>query len=200
MSDFVRGLVEPAKLSQLRDHVSGCAACGEAAAFYQRVQAAAFVPPEAAPPAIVAQAKAVFQTSKRLGKLRRATAKQILPGAGGWTMAGVRSAIHSGTAKHAVFKWVDFFVDLRAELQPETIRMSLVGQLANQTDPDGNLESVQVRLMTGQKTVAHAECNRLGEFALSFAPARRLYLEIDLPERQGLLKVPLKELNPEEMG
>ncbi len=198
LSDYVRFVVAPDRLSQMRKHISRCAKCAEAVAFYERLQVAAFVPEVAVPAEAVARAKSIFKPVRQYERRKRAVARQIFPAPGGWAMAGVRSAMQSGMARHAVYKWVDFCIDVRAEAQPETIRMSLVGQIANETDPDGNLESVQVRLMAGRKILAKAECNRIGEFALSFAPSRQLHLEIDLPERHGLLRVPLKELNTME--
>lgn len=195
--DFVRGLTPPAGHAHLHEHLMGCQDCTKELSFYQQVFKAAYVPSTLIPADVVAQAKSLFKVAVERQSPKRAIATQIFPAAGGWVLAGVRSAVNSGVAKHAVFQWVDYFVDVRTEVQPETISMSLVGQLANQADPEGNFESVRVRLMAGQKPIANAKCNRLGEFALTFTPARRLHLEIDLPERRGLLRVPLKVLNPE---
>lgn len=197
ISDYVRGLVTSERLVRAKDHVSQCGRCAETAAFYERVRSAAFVC-EPVPQELVGQAKALFQAKEKI-TARPKFARRVLPAISGWAMAGVRSALQSGAAKHVVYECGDFCVDLRSEVQPDTVRVSLVGQLANQSDPHQEFETVLVRLVAGKKTLEHTECNRLGEFALSFAPARRLHLEIELTTPSGTLKVPLKDLNPEEM-
>jgi len=199
LTDYVRGLASAEQAARLREHLAICRTCAVAAAFYGNVSNAAFVPPAPVPEHVVARAKALFRPAEeRQTLLRRVLARVAFSNAGGWALEGVRSAVHAGTAKHAVYQWEDFSVVLRSELQPDSVRVSLVGQIADQREPHSELDALQVRLVSGRKTVERTECNRLGEFALSFVPAGRLHLEIDLPRAKVSMKVPLNEVNPLE--
>jgi anti-sigma factor RsiW len=199
LTDYVRGLASAEQAARLREHLAICRTCAVAAAFYDKVSGAAFVPPAPVPEHVVARAKALFRPAEeRQTLLRRVLAQAAFSTAGGWALEGVRSAVHAGTAKHAVYQWENFSVVLRSELQSDSVRVSLVGQIADQREPHGELDILQVRLVAGRKTVERTECNRLGEFALSFVPAERLHLEIDLPQVKVSMKVPLTEVNPQE--
>jgi hypothetical protein len=199
LTDYVRGLASAERAAQLREHIAICQTCAVAAEFYSKVLGAAFVPPASVPEHVVERAKALFRpVEEHRTLLQRVLARAAFGNVGGWAFGGVRSAVHAGTAKHAVYQWEDFSVVLRSELQPDSVRVSLVGQIANQREPHMELNALEVRLIGGRKTVERTECNRLGEFALSFIPAGRLHLEIDLPSAKVSMKVPLDEVNPQE--
>ena len=199
LADYVRGLVNAEQAPRLREHLAICQTCAVAAAFYGKVSRAAFVPPAPVPDRVVARAKALFRPAEeRQTLLKLVLARAAFSNAGGWALEGVRSAVHAGMAKHAVYRWEDFSVVLRSELQPDSVRVSLVGQIANQREPQAELNALEIRLISRRKTVERTECNRFGEFALSFVPAGRLHLEIDLPSAKVSMKVPLNQLNPQE--
>jgi hypothetical protein len=128
--------------------------CAETIAFYERVSTAAFMTRTPVPPELVAMAKAVFRPEKRReAPVQRMSARRIMPSSNTWALAGIRSAMQSRVAKHAVYECGDFWVDPRSEVQPDTVRISLVGQLANQVEPQREFGSVPVRLVAGKKIV-----------------------------------------------
>jgi len=194
LSDYVRGLVLPDDRFQIETHLSGCAKCMEMLSFFQRVHTSVFVPASPLPPGVVAQAKGLFQAAyQQKPSARRVFAIRILGDAGIWAPVGVRSALQLGTAKQAAYEWTDYCVDLRSELQPDTVQVSLVGQIVSKKKPNDSLESVHVRLLTGQRTIHQTKCNRLGEFCLSYVPERRLGLEIDIQANVTMV-IPLDDL------
>lgn len=190
----VRGIATLEKLARVQRDVLQCDECREKQAFYERLRE------------VVLRA-----TGGSLCRTNRPDRKNIpteeLPGnpeaaghgapdfAGKQWMDPRRRAFHYGTAKYAFFECGDFDVELRSEKQPGTVLVSLVGQLAYQGEPHRVIDSVQVRLVAVKTTLQLTECNRLGEFVLSFAPARRLHLEIELPGQHSVLIVLLGGLN-----
>lgn len=195
MIDYSRGLVTSERLARLQDHLNSCVTCSAAAALYERITTAAFttVPPVSTE--LIAKAKAVFRSKEHPEpELRRRFVRQIMPGGGDWAVAGLRSAVQAGVARHAVYQCGDYYLDLRSETQPDTVRVALVGQLTNPSEPDQEFEDVQVRLVTGIRAAERTSCNRRGEFSLSYVPAPRLHLEIELLSSNVILRVPLQRL------
>ena len=203
LTDYVRGLTDQEERVEMEEHLSRCPICQKSAAFYKAVNESAFTPAWPIPAEVVASAKAILAQERKLkpARARRfagVLAQLIFPESGEWAVAGVRSAMQSGAARQAVYQWGNYFLDLRSESQPDTDERLLVGQVSNHLDAEEDMGTVQVRIVRGTQIAGDCLCNALGEFALAYLPSPRVHLEVNLPKSEICIKVPLKDVYPED--
>ena len=91
--------------------------------------------------------------------------------------------------KRAVYRRGAYCIDLCAEAEPNSIRTSLVGQIA-----DAPMGDIPVALMAGKRILEQKSCNGLGEFVLEFVSSRRLRVKFDLRSEGLAIEVSLKDL------
>jgi hypothetical protein len=192
LNDFARGLRRDP-----HPHLAECMDCANLLSFLRKVSESATsvdVPLE-----VVNEAKRIFpgsQDSAPTGSLKQVLARLVFLQTGGQQLAEVRSL--QPAARQALYRFGDYCIDLRAEEQPDSIKTSLVGQIANQRDPLVPLSEVPVALLAGKRVLQQSTCNGLGEFVLDFVGNRRLRLKFDLPSDGLSIEVPLKDLSSEE--
>jgi len=203
ISDFVRGIVDAQRQTVIREHVSHCRDCADAIVFFEKLWQSAASALTPVPDEVVAEAKSLFRDEVLNRQMQKRFLKEVFPRlvfplGPDWAASGVRSTAQSGMSKQAVYQWGDIFVDLRSELQSDTERLSLVGQISDQR---GSLEApndIRIQILDGAKTVNETQCNELGEFTLVYMPARGLCLNIELPRAAVGMKVMLKDLTPQD--
>jgi hypothetical protein len=107
--------------------------------------------------------------------------------------APVRAASSEGP-RQLFYRAGRFAVRLRTEQQPETGRVSLVGQVMDEHKPDDFLPGVTVMVFSGSEAIDRTLTNRLGEFEFEGAPAEEpLQLAIGLAADGFLtVAVPIK--------
>jgi hypothetical protein len=108
--------------------------------------------------------------------------------------AGIRA--EDRLSRHLVYQAENYYLDLQLEYQPSG-RVTLIGQLANQSAPAVSTANVPVCLMERSTLLATTLCNDLGEFHLECAPSRYLRLHLPLPTAGKQLEVPLSDLDPD---
>jgi hypothetical protein len=189
--DFVRHTGDPAKSSAMKAHLSaGCRRCERLVRVLEDFARRA---PNAArhePPAhVVRRAEAIFPArraeSTLVGRLIYDSFREPLP-------AGMRA--HGQVARHALYEAGDLFVDLQLEQTPSGT-MSLLGQISDRERPQGAAAApTPVLLTSGRVLVASAVCNLLGEFELTYKPARDVRLHVPLPHAGGHVELRMDEL------
>jgi hypothetical protein len=195
LNDYARGLLRVVPERSL--HIANCAPCSEQLSFLRKVSEAAFaveVPDDA-----VQQAKEIFrgvQPASQGNRLRQAVARLVFLNAGGLQLADLRTS--RPAARQALFQYGDYCIDLRTEGAPQSARISLVGQIADETSPLIPVANAPVWLFSGKRVKAKTKCNSLGEFAMDFVGGRDLRLQIQLPQTELAIELPLRDLNPEE--
>jgi hypothetical protein len=140
-------------------------------------------------PHVIRRAEAIFPSRRAentvVGRLVYDSFLEPLP-------AGIRA--RGRTARHALYEAGDVFVDLQLEEAPGVV--TLVGQIADREPRQGGPHPLPVLLTSGRALVTSALCNHLGEFELTYHPARHLRLHVPLRDSGGHMELRMDELVP----
>jgi hypothetical protein len=98
--------------------------------------------------------------------------------------AGVRSA--SAGPRQLLYKAGRYAIRLRAEGDPRTGRVVLVGQVVDEDVPGSFVPPVTVMVFDGKEAIDQTVTNDFGEFAFDDAPAGALRLAVGVPEERFL--------------
>jgi hypothetical protein len=192
--DFARGLGDDARRGELSAHLaSGCRRCASTVALWQSAAAVSRRDRGYAPPdALVRQARGSFSLN-RPAKAPSLVATLVFDSFRKAAPAPVRNASVEGP-RQLFYRAGRFAVRLRTEEQPETGRVSLVGQVMDELKPDDFLPGVTVMVFSGSEAIDRTLTNRLGEFAIEGAPTEApLQLAIGLAADGFLtVAVPIK--------
>jgi hypothetical protein len=166
---------------------AGCASCAATVGFWQAVLTVAGsevrdTPPEAA----VRQARAsfAFARPKSLAVRAREAVALVFDSFQQPQLAGVRAAAPS--ARHVMYQAGPYVVRLRVEPAADSDRVSIVGQVLDDTDPSRTLADLAVQALRGQETIDQTLTNQLGEFQLEPEAADNLRLCVGVPDRGPL--------------
>jgi hypothetical protein len=94
-------------------------------------------------------------------------------------LAGVRAA--GTTARELLYKAGHYMIKLQVETAAAD-RVSIVGQILDERDPEGGLRDIVVRALKGSKTLDRTLTNRLGEFHLEPDATEKLQLSVNVRE------------------
>lgn len=185
-SDFVRGLVSPARREVMSSHLAaGCRSCSRTMSILGAVAAlAAGEPRYDVPDFAVHCARAVYalEQPREVRVLDGLIGRLVFDSFREPLAAGVRSG--QRISRQSLYEAGDYAVDLRQEHERGSPQVSVVGQIADRRVPGGSLEGVRVVLSSGDSVLARAVSNRYGEFHMEYTPARDLRLEVGAaPER-----------------
>jgi hypothetical protein len=190
-SDYVRGLSPPEQRKEMEKHLqSGCVDCrGTIDWLNDVVQAAA----EAAEPPeqLVAEARAVFKATEDrswIDKLQQLAAESVFDSRRDALPAGVRSGA-SGTVRLR-YRAAEYSVDLM--LAKAESSLSLIGQIANESNPGEMMGGVLVQLIAAAgRTLSETKTNRFGEFVLDQRHQRGVKLRIALRDAGKKIDLPI---------
>ena len=184
--DYARGLGDADRRHALAAHVeAGCARCTASLRVWEAAVGAAARDRGYAPPdSLLRQAKGAFALS-RPSTRRELAASLVFDSFLAPVAAGVRSA--SAGPRLLLYKAGRYEVRLRAESVPGAGRVSLVGQVVDEENPDAFLENMTVMVYDGQRSIDRTTTNRLGEFAFDFEGATPAYqIAIGVPDERFL--------------
>jgi hypothetical protein len=201
-TDFVRGLLPETRRNEMDRHLaSGCGECHAIFGFVGQVAQVAHTEPAYEGPALKLSgaARSVFRgearrpVSERLvaafetlvATLTFDSARELHP-------AGARGSRSSN--RQMMYQAGDYCIDLRMDQERDSMKVILVGQVANQKDPLLKLARLPVSLMAGKKMVSETASNEFGEFSLEFLPRPNLRLCVQVTPAGFQLGVPLKRL------
>ena len=187
--DFARGLGDDVRRGELSAHLaSGCRRCAETVSLWQSAVAVsrrdrAYAPPDA----LIRQVRGSFSLNLP-ARAKGLVATLVFDSFRKAAPAPVRTASIEGP-RQLFYRAGRFAVRLRTEQQPDTGRVSLVGQVLDEQRPEDFLPGVTVLVFSGSEAIDRTLTNRLGEFAFEGAPAHEpLQLAIGLA-REGFLTV-----------
>ena len=181
--DYARGAGAPDVRARLARHLEdGCDACGQAVRLWEAVSGAARDEPSYEPPAeAVREVLGRFRIQGRPSLAERVVRqaallfdsfREPLP-------AGVRA---TGTVpRQLLYRAGPYTVKLRVEPEPESERLSIVGQILDEADPSAVLQDIGVLALQGSTMLDRTLTNRLGEFTLEPDAAANLYLSVAVP-------------------
>ena len=196
-TDYARALGDSAARAAMDKHLSsGCARCERIVNVLRGVDSTArgeagYEPPEHA----IHCAHAIYSLSRPekigfprlIARLVHDSIREPLP-------AGMRA--QDSPARHALYEAGSYCLDLQVEQQLASGLVTLIGQLADRSEPAANSADVPVWLMERKSVVASTLCNPFGEFQLEYAPARDLRLYVPLRAARRRLEVSLDRLTP----
>lgn len=196
-ADFARGLGEEVTRSAMEAHLSSrCSRCQRVVNVLRNVAVTArreadYEPPEHA----VRYAQAIYSLQRpERASFPRLVARLVQDTVREPLAAGMRA--QNQLSRHALFEAGSYYLDLQVEQQPASGLITLIGQLADRTNPETRTTEIPVWLKERTRLVAATVCNRFGEFQLEYAPARNLSLHLPLPAARKRLEVSLNPLNP----
>ena len=165
--DFVRGISPRALHEQMQTHLaSGCAPCGELAAFLEKVWVAGRQGEETVPEAWVKRADEIFD-AETFGVIRFLPIRAATPAFDSLkeVQAGVRADARS--IRHLTYEAEGCAVDVRLEPRGNTRVLSVVGQITPKGDLERGLSPVPIFVFRKNKIIARTSSNEFGEFEFS---------------------------------
>jgi hypothetical protein len=191
--DFVRGLVPGREREAMQAHLdTGCSRCRRVAGLLRTTATVAAADSRwAVPDGAVHMVKAFFalQQPETVHILPRVLSRLVYDSFRDPMPAGVR--VQHGLSRQTLYEAGPYSVDLRLEHERGSLRVTLVGQIANRKQPESRLAEVPVLLMSGKVVVARALSNQLGEFQMEYEPARHLRLFVPVEQRGEGIEVRL---------
>jgi hypothetical protein len=183
--DFVNQMTPPEKQEAMRAHLeSGCKACEEKSALWQKVRGMAASEAAYQPPAdAVRIVKAAYAPARTDSPLEEAqSGVEILfdsflqP-----ATAGARS--RSTGARQMLYRSDSFQIDLQIEPKPGSNHMVVTGQMMDVSTPEIVSSGVQVKLSNFRENVIYTVTNEFGEFRCEIDNSGDL--ELSVPGRAG---------------
>ena len=199
-ADYVRNLVADARRGDMKRHLTGgCGECSSVVGFLRGVTEVAATEQsyETATAPLAAAARKIFvspaageERTGMLGALRALAAQLTFDSAAALYPSGVRGT--RPMARQLMYQAGEYCVDLRLDREPNTTRVILVGQVANEKQPLLQLARLPVFVMSGKQIVSETASNEFGEFTLEFLPRPNLRLCIQVTQGGVQIEVPLK--------
>jgi hypothetical protein len=83
---------------------------------------------------------------------------------------------------------------LRFDRERDSLKVTLVGQVANQANPASKIGTLPILLIAGKKVLKQTSSNDLGEFTLEYTPRLNLRLCVPVSRAGVRLEVPLTQM------
>jgi hypothetical protein len=183
-ADFAHQQGPADQRARLERHLdSGCQRCTQTLGLWTAVaglagQEESYAPPDAA----LARAKARFALHRPPGLRERVarTAALVFDSFRQPALAGLRAA--GSPSRQMLYKAGRYTIRLQVEQATDSDRLTVVGQVVDETDPQSGLPDLPVLLANNEATVDRVLTNVLGEFQLESDPSESLRLTIDVPD------------------
>jgi len=191
--DYARDLVSVDIARSMKSHLeTGCGQCAQTAEFARRVVFAAREATLDTPPAgLVARAKAVFEPRGKRRSVGTLIAELVSPNGLEPAMAGLRAG-EARDGQHILYQADRYMVDLRFETRNDSIRVFLMGQIADRQASErgfGQAPPSIVSLRSGTRIVAETASNEFGEFCMDYLPEENLRLFLELTNSDEQLEI-----------
>lgn len=200
MGGLVRDLLPETRRREMDEHLaSGCGECRVTLGFLRQVAelAETDVEYESAASMLAPAARDVFRGAARPPLTRRAAA--VLETVVAIMTFDSAAALHPegargsrASSRQMMYQAGDYCIDLRLDRERDSMKVILVGQVANQKDPLLKLARLPVFIMAGKRIVSETASNEFGEFSLEFLPRQNLRLCVQVSQAGSQLEVPLK--------
>jgi hypothetical protein len=181
-ADFARGAVEKDRKSLMQNHLqSGCGKCAKALELWQRVHSVAQRQADiGAPDGAVRAMKAIYGQQTVFGQRVKVTMADVLFDSFASPLpVGVRSMATG--PRQLLYGSGSHRIDVRLEPQPDSEKVSVIGQVLDSSAPGKDLQGLMVLLLAGERVLAESTTNRFGEFHLECPLAEKLELRVKLP-------------------
>jgi hypothetical protein len=198
--DYVRGVAAGQELALLEAHLAdGCPECRQTVELLSRIaehlsRQAAYEPPAA----LRERAVRIFppRVLERPPALPVLAARLLYDSFRDPQPLGVRSSQRAG--RQVLYEAGDFSIDLRLENESPRGPVTVVGQIANRSDPEKPVSGVPVFVLAGEEVLTSGHSNQYGEFQIESLWKRNLRLCVPVAEAGKRIEVPLSRLLPSE--
>lgn len=205
-TDFVRSLVAEPDRIEMEQHLAGCPQCGAVVEFLRGVARAAQAESsyESATSELAAPARDVFSglpapagaRDRVMEAFHTLVANLTYDSAADLRPAGARAL--AASSRQLLYEAGEFSVDLRFELETESSRTTLVGQVASRKHPHRWMNGLPVAIHSGAAVLATASTNEFGEFELEYTPRQNMSIRISVTAAAVRLDIPLEHNGDEE--
>ncbi len=190
-ADYVRGVLSPPANELLGAHLKECQACRDIANLLRLVSITATSDRQFEPPlCVVEAAESIFPSREIPLGLRPVVGHLSFDSFAGAMPVGVRSL--RAESRHLVYDAGKYSVDLLVDGDPAEMTLTLTGHVVDKNEPGTRLGPVRAIALSGQRVVASAMANDLGEFSLISAYRRNLRLLVPLEAAGECLELSLK--------
>ena len=176
----MRDVIGPAERVVMEKHLSsGCRKCQRTAELLYKLRACADADAQYQVPEYAlhcARAIHLLQQPEKVHILPRINPTLIYDSFRDPLPAGVRT--QQRIIRQTLYQAKEYSLDLRLEHERGSAAVTLIGQVANQKEPNKHVAGVPVFLLCGKVVVAHAVSNQFGEFHMAYEPKRRLRLYV----------------------
>jgi hypothetical protein len=110
-------------------------------------------------------------------------------------IVGLRGSSAARDGQHVLYQAERYMVDLRFETSNDSMRVLLMGQIADRQTPEtgaGRAPASVVSLRSGTRIVAETPSNEFGEFCIDFLPETDLKLFLELTDSDEQLEIPIE--------
>lgn len=187
--DFVRG-VSPVQLRALieRHLEDACGACVRDSRLWRIVSECLWREPGyQVPESVLRIVKAEFRPEKPFSWLGQfAEMARLVFDSWEHPAAVVSRASAMQFTRQVIHESQPFVIDLRIEYDPGSKGVLLAGQIVNSSNAEQDLEPAEVILLRGERVVAKASANTLGEFDLRFDAEEELRLFINIRGQRAI--------------
>jgi hypothetical protein len=195
--EFTRNMVSAEHKAEMQRHLQrGCEECGKTVQLWQHVGETAaresqYQPPDRALRVLqglfALQRPAKDSVITRL-KLAFDSLANPLP-------AGIRSG--GTSARQLLYRNGNYSVDLRVELQADSGRIAMVGQVLNSDDPGRGIADIPVSLQSSDGKWQGVTTNPMGEFHFDCPHSEKLELSFGVNAKRTLvISIPLTPETP----
>jgi hypothetical protein len=198
--DFARGARDESGLSAMRAHLeTGCADCGQVAAFFQSLASVCREMAET-PESVARLARAICpaRPSTRARSAIRIPVELIFDSFLVPAPSGLRATWQVGW--QALYRAGDCSLDVRVEPDLRSSKAAVIGQVLNHALPELGMGDVPVCLRSGRQVVAETRSNRFGEFQMEYEQQGRLQLWIYLDGGARRIVAPLRKIAAQSPG
>lgn len=195
--DFARNMLTADKNSEMQRHLEGgCKDCQGMAEMWKQVSATALREKQYEPPASVLRSvHGQFALQRPAKSTVFSRMKLAFDSLADPIPAGIRSSGMS--ARQLLYRSGNYSVDLRVELQAESGRIAMVGQVLDSGEQDRGIADIPVSLQSSEGTWQGMTTNHLGEFHFECPQSESLQLSFGVnPKRTLVVSIPLVQDTP----
>jgi hypothetical protein len=193
-ADFANHTLSPERLSEMAGHLkAGCAKCGQALTFWQRIQELA-IAESGFEPGEDAVRLAIGTYALRGPRLHRGAIREIaqlvFDSLREPVLAGVRGG-HT-PCRRLMFRAGDVMIDLSMSAASRRSHVLLVGQVLDTAASGIGIGEVPILLQNGRDTLAETHTNLFGEFQLECSENKNLQISIGVTKNKDVF-IPLDD-------
>lgn len=196
-TDFARNMLSEEQKSEMQHHLDqGCDQCQRMASLWQQVSASALREKQYEPPASVLRAVRGHFALQRPSKSTLASRmKLVFDSLMNPAPVGIRSS--GVSARQLLYRNGNYSVDLRVEVQADSGRIALVGQVLDSAEQGQGIADIPVSLQSGDGGWQGMTTNHLGEFHFDCPQSDSLQLSFGVnPKRTLVVSIPLVQDTP----